>query len=430
MRIGINCGHTKSGAGYGAVGIFKESEHTRFVGYALMDKFKNAGVEIVDCTIDSANTQNEYLAAAVALANRQDLDWFVSIHFNASASHEGQGVEVYTYEGRQYEDALEVCQNIAQLGFKNRGVKSGSGLYVVNKTKAKAMLIEVCFCDNPADASTCLSVGYDAIAQAIFNALYDYVVAPEPSITIPVEKENHNMNHDEFIEFVGNIAQKDWQNRHLVLPSVVVAQAIKESAWGTSELARNANALFGIKQNGWTGKLYYKDATEQNPDGTYRKDTSVSWRAYDSWEQSIIDHNTYIAERRVGNQKAPNFAEVIGEADVRKSIAGLIGDAVRHDNADNCKDEELKYCILTGKTAFSYATSQTYAQSLLSDYIEKYNLARFDTDIVNGKKDTAPAGTLWVVQLGAYKYLSNANRFQKQLESMGIVSLIKNYPVE
>ena len=32
MIIGINCGHTIEGAGSGAVGLFKESEHTRLVG--------------------------------------------------------------------------------------------------------------------------------------------------------------------------------------------------------------------------------------------------------------------------------------------------------------------------------------------------------------------------------------------------------------
>ena len=95
MVIGINCGHTVSGAGSGAVGIINESQHTRLVGHALMNYLHSAGVSVIDCTIDNANTSNEYLAAAVALANRQDLDWFISIHFNASASHEGNGVEVY-----------------------------------------------------------------------------------------------------------------------------------------------------------------------------------------------------------------------------------------------------------------------------------------------------------------------------------------------
>ncbi|MDE5910267.1 MAG: N-acetylmuramoyl-L-alanine amidase, partial [Lachnospiraceae bacterium] len=135
MVVGVNCGHTKSGAGYGAVGIIKESEHTRLVGQALMSLLRSAGVTVMDCTIDQAGTQNEYLAASVALANRQELDWFISIHFNASGSREGHGTEVYTYEGRQYQDAVDVCANLSELGFANRGVKAGTGLYVIRKTK-------------------------------------------------------------------------------------------------------------------------------------------------------------------------------------------------------------------------------------------------------------------------------------------------------
>ena len=398
MVIGINCGHTISGAGSGAVGIINESEHTRLVGHALMNYLRSAGVGVIDCTIDKANTQNEYLAAAVALANRQDLDWFISIHFNASASHEGHGVEVYTYEGRQYQDALDVCNNISELGFRNRGVKAGSGLYVIRKTKAKSMLIEVCFCDNQMDVDIYKSIGgAEAIAKAIYKSIYDYAVLPEPTT-----KENHNMSKNDFIEFVGAIARMDWIERRLVLPSVVVAQAIKESASGTSELAQKANALFGIKKNGWTGKTYIKDASEQNKDGSYRTDRNVEWRAYDSWEESIIDHNTYIATRKIGNQTEPNWYNVIGEESYVLAVQHL-------------QDAQ-----------FAYATSKTYAESLIRDYIEKYNLTRFDVI----EDDVAPEGTLYVVQLGAYKYKSNALAFQRRLESMGVIALVENYPVE
>ena len=62
------------------------------------------------------------------------------------------------------------------------------------------------------------------------------------------------MTKEEFISYIGQIASRDWQERRICLPSVVVAQAILESGWGLSELATNANALFGIKKNGWTGK--------------------------------------------------------------------------------------------------------------------------------------------------------------------------------
>lgn len=417
MRIGVNCGHTASGNGYGAVGIIKESEHTRLVGYELMRMFRNAGVEVVDCTIDQANTNTEYLAAAVALANRQDLDWFISIHFNASGSHTGNGVEAYTYEGRQYEDAVEVCKNIAELGFKNRGVKTGTGLYVIRKTKAKSLLVEVCFCDNEKDVNTYLHLGEKKIAQAIFNAMYNYTIAETAKPT--------EMSETEFIEFVGNVARKDWQDRKIMIPSLVVAQAYLESDKGRSELAKNANALFGIKKNGWTGKTYFKDATEQNPDGTYRKDLSTEWRAYDSWEQSIIDHNTYIAERKVGGQTTPNYAELVGQTNLRKAIAGLVGNGIRQQCADYCTDAELKNAILDGSTQYSYATAHHYAQTML-DLITKLNLTRFD-DEAEEKEEVAPEGYLYIVQTGAFSKKKNAEAMSEKLNAQGIENLIKLY---
>ncbi len=173
MKIGVNDGHTLRGAGTGAVGIIKEGEHTRLVGEELRRLLKEKGNTVYNCTVDYASTVNESLSLVVQQANREDLDWFIAIHFNAGG---GKGVEVYTYEGRQYQDAIDVCNNIAVLGFNNRGVKAGTGLYVIRKTKAKSMLIEVCFVDTE-DANKYLEVGYKAIAKAIVDALDNHIVS-------------------------------------------------------------------------------------------------------------------------------------------------------------------------------------------------------------------------------------------------------------
>ena len=201
MKIGVNDGHTLSGAGTGAVGVIKEGEHTRLVGEEVRRLLKEKGISVFNCTVDYAETTNESLSLVVQQANREDLDWFISIHFNAGG---GKGVEVYTYEGRQYQDAIDVCNNIAALGFNNRGVKVGTGLYVIRRTKAKSMLIEVCFVDTE-DANKYLKVGHKAIAKAIVDALDDHINSdPIKEINTPSTSQN---------QFTTTFTGDDWVRR-------------------------------------------------------------------------------------------------------------------------------------------------------------------------------------------------------------------------
>ncbi len=167
MKIAIDCGHTLSGADYGAVGIKAESVLTREVGTRVINKLKALGNSVINCTMDTCNTLGESLGYRVNKANVNNVDLFVSIHFNCF-NGQAHGTEVFTWGGEQLPEATRVLNNLVGLGYANRGIKDGSNLFVIRNTKAKAMLIECCFCDNKNDMDK-----YDAekIANAIVEGI-------------------------------------------------------------------------------------------------------------------------------------------------------------------------------------------------------------------------------------------------------------------
>lgn len=174
MKISVNAGHTLNGAGYGASGLIKESTWTRIISYKVMAEMTRRGHTVYNATVDTAKTTNQYLQNTVNLANANKCDYFISIHLNASAEHNGEGCEVYTYQGAKYKKALGICKELEKLGFKNRGVRDGSKLYVVRNTRDIAFLIEVFFCDNGNDVKKASALDYEKIACAICDGLEKY----------------------------------------------------------------------------------------------------------------------------------------------------------------------------------------------------------------------------------------------------------------
>ena len=165
MKIVINAGHTKRGVGTGATGLLNESVETRKITFELMKLLADTSHEVIPAVYDVSSNN---LKAAVDVANNNNADLFVSIHLNAGG---GKGSEAYTWKGTKTTQAVKVCNNLAALGFVNRGVKDGSNLYVIKNTKCNALLIEVCFVDNKADYELFKKVGYEAIARAIYQAI-------------------------------------------------------------------------------------------------------------------------------------------------------------------------------------------------------------------------------------------------------------------
>lgn len=404
MTIGINCGHTASGPGSGAVGIINESEHTRLVGQALMGLLRAAGVNVIDCTIDQANTQNEYLAAAVALANQQDLDWFISIHFNASKYRNGHGVEVYTYEGRQYQDAIDVCVNIVSLGFTNRGVKAGSGLYVIKKTKAKSMLIECCFCDNQQDIDTYRAAGgAEAVAKSIYRAIVPHISQEQETAIMG----SSIATAEQLNEYL--LSANPRATGYLHLAAIFLDEGEKEGVRGDGAFCQS------LIETG-----YFKFGGDVQPG----------------------QHN-YAGLGATGG--VPGLTFVDDRTGIRAQIQHLKAYATTDPLTQACVDPRYKYvskgCAptfeqLSGKWAvpgysgYSDLSAARAAKDSYGDHIVQLLDRIVKTDVATSQPDQiAPDGALWIVQAGAYRSLDNAKVLQKKLESMGVISEVNLYKV-
>lgn len=163
----VHAGHCPQGQGAsGAAGLLKESVEDRKVKNRVISALRNGGHTVYDCTDDSNCNANQNLRNIVSKCNAHSVDLDVSIHLNAGG---GTGVEVWCYDGKTADIADAICKNVSvALGIPNRGVKYSTGLYVLRKTKAPALLVECCFVDNQNDynhwnANTC----GDAVASAI-----------------------------------------------------------------------------------------------------------------------------------------------------------------------------------------------------------------------------------------------------------------------
>ncbi len=161
-----------------------------------------------------------------------------------------------------------------------------------------------------------------------------------------------NMTNAEFVEYIGNLARQDMKKTG-VLASVTTAQAILESGYGKSGLARNANNLFGIKAGtiwnsaAWSGKTY-SVKTQEYLNGKYV--TIVDkFRAYDSWENSLLDHSSYLRNAKKGSK-------------------------LRYEGITTCRDYKKAAQIIKDG---GYATAPNYVP-VLCNVIRSWNLTKYD----------------------------------------------------
>lgn len=154
------------------------------------------------------------------------------------------------------------------------------------------------------------------------------------------------MSKEEFIKKIAAYIKKYAPSYGIKVYSPIIAQAILESAYGTSELAVNAHNYFGLKYREGRCKtcigVYTKVGTEQNPDGSYVS-SSMEWCKFNDMENGVIGYFDFI--------NISNYSNLKGVTEPRKYLEYIKADG--------------------------YATSLDYVDNLMS-VIENWSLTDYD----------------------------------------------------
>lgn len=189
MRICVRGGHNYNIKG--AIDIIDEVIEDRKIYKSVIKYLKIDGHTVYDGTPERTTTKSEDLAYGVNIANKNNVDLFVSIHLNASKhTTNAVGCEVIHHQtsttGRSY--AVRIEQNISKLGFKSRGSKADiRGLYELNHTKMPAIIVESFFVDSVADVDLYNKVGIDRLGKAIAEGIVGHEIKEPTKFPLPLK---------------------------------------------------------------------------------------------------------------------------------------------------------------------------------------------------------------------------------------------------
>ncbi|HFI0812201.1 TPA: GBS Bsp-like repeat-containing protein [Streptococcus suis] len=369
----IDPGHggIDSGASYGGV---YEKNLALSVANKLKANLIQLGYQVL--VTRTADYNVDFKTERSKMANQSNADLFISIHFNATglASSNATGIETYWYQyDPEYQPKInaamhndptrlaesEILANqvqaslISGTGAVNRGVRRET-FAVLRETAIPAILVELGFMDNPSDLQKIKQDSYqtklaNALAQGIDN-WYGAVGGKPTSGTSTQRKstEQSQMTTGQQ-SFFNNIlpAIQQVSQKNSIVTSVMLAQSILESGWGTSQLAKNAYNIFGIKaDSSWKGNTY----TVQTKEVVNGKTITVEkqFRAYKSLLESISDYGSFFTSTAWRTKNYASFLQ-----------------ATNHETA------------LTSLLASGYATDPAYSEKLKS-LIQRYGLNQYD----------------------------------------------------
>ena len=170
----IDPGH--GGLDTGALrGLTLEKDLTLSIALKVKEILKEAGMKKVLMTRNEDKTLS--LEDRVEYANKKDADIYVSIHINASVKSEIKGIETHYYTQSGYKVAQVIHEELLDnVDAEDRGLFK-SKFYVINHTKAPAVLLELGFISNEQERSSLTSEKRQTdSAQAIADGIINYLL--------------------------------------------------------------------------------------------------------------------------------------------------------------------------------------------------------------------------------------------------------------
>lgn len=182
-KLAIYAGHGGKDAGACYNG-WKEKDYTLNISNEVTAILRHAGFEIIN---NRTTDVNRSINNDAKLANNNNVDAVIEFHFNAGG---GNGTETYhsVTGGTGKELAKAINARIANLGFKDRGIKTKVGadrtdyFGIIRQTKAPAVLVEICFIDSIGDMDLYHATKDMAnhIADAIYTFFGGHKSTPKP----------------------------------------------------------------------------------------------------------------------------------------------------------------------------------------------------------------------------------------------------------
>ncbi|MCY6957042.1 N-acetylmuramoyl-L-alanine amidase [Clostridium brassicae] len=170
MKIAVRGGHNPQATGASA--LIDELTEDRKVYPSVIKYLKMLGHDVLDVTPGPMN-RNSDLPYGVNRAKTWGAELFISIHFNKAYNrYKGElGTEAWLNlnNGTTSTIATKITNNIAKLGFRNRGIKDGMsrGLYEIKRNSIPSIIVEVCFVEATKDVELYKKLGSDVIGKVI-----------------------------------------------------------------------------------------------------------------------------------------------------------------------------------------------------------------------------------------------------------------------